>query len=65
MGGMKDSGLGRRHGAEGLHKYTESQTIATARLLGFAAPHGLDDEQWARVLTGPACDAPSRPGVCA
>jgi len=28
MGGMKASGLGRRHGREGLLKYTESQTIA-------------------------------------
>ncbi len=28
MGGMKASGLGRRHGHEGLLKYTESQTIA-------------------------------------
>ncbi|MFE7157599.1 succinic semialdehyde dehydrogenase [Streptomyces sp. NPDC057636] len=33
MGGMGDSGLGRRHGAEGIRKYTESQTIATQRLL--------------------------------
>jgi succinate-semialdehyde dehydrogenase/glutarate-semialdehyde dehydrogenase len=28
MGGLKDSGTGRRHGAEGLLKFTESQTIA-------------------------------------
>lgn len=28
MGGMKASGMGRRHGREGLLKYTESQTIA-------------------------------------
>jgi len=28
MGGMKASGVGRRHGREGLLKYTESQTIA-------------------------------------
>ncbi|WP_306318989.1 MULTISPECIES: succinic semialdehyde dehydrogenase [unclassified Streptomyces] len=33
MGGMGDSGLGRRHGAEGIRKYTESQTVATQRLL--------------------------------
>lgn len=33
MGGMRDSGLGRRHGAEGILKYTEPQTIATQRLL--------------------------------
>jgi succinate-semialdehyde dehydrogenase/glutarate-semialdehyde dehydrogenase len=33
MGGMGDSGLGRRHGAEGIRKYTESQTIAVQRLV--------------------------------
>ena len=33
MGGMGDSGLGRRHGAEGISKYTESQTIAVQRLM--------------------------------
>jgi succinate-semialdehyde dehydrogenase/glutarate-semialdehyde dehydrogenase len=38
MGGMKDSGLGRRHGAEGLTKYTEPQTVATARFTNYAVP---------------------------
>ncbi|NGN69439.1 succinate-semialdehyde dehydrogenase (NADP(+)) [Streptomyces sp. A7024] len=33
MGGMGDSGLGRRHGAEGIRKYTESQTVARQRLM--------------------------------
>src|SRR5204862_4880309 len=33
MGGMKDSGLGRRHGAEGIRKYTEAQTVTVQRLL--------------------------------
>jgi succinate-semialdehyde dehydrogenase / glutarate-semialdehyde dehydrogenase len=28
MGGMKDSGLGRRHGAVGIVKYTEAQTVS-------------------------------------
>lgn len=32
MGGMKDSGLGRRHGVEGLVKYTEAQGIAEQRM---------------------------------
>lgn len=31
MGGMGTSGLGRRHGAEGLLRYTEVQTVATKR----------------------------------
>ncbi|MFD7184295.1 succinic semialdehyde dehydrogenase [Streptomyces sp. NPDC059904] len=38
MGGMGESGLGRRHGAEGIRKYTESQTIATQRLLPLGPP---------------------------
>ena len=32
MGGMKDSGLGRRHGSEGILRFTEAQTVATQRL---------------------------------
>jgi len=31
MGGMKASGVGRRHGADGLLRYTESQTVAAQR----------------------------------
>lgn len=31
MGGRKDSGLGRRHGPEGLTRYTSQQTVATQR----------------------------------
>jgi succinate-semialdehyde dehydrogenase/glutarate-semialdehyde dehydrogenase len=31
MGGTKDSGVGRRHGSEGLLKYTESRSIAELR----------------------------------
>ncbi len=33
MGGMKASGVGRRHGREGLLKYTESQTVAVRSAL--------------------------------
>ncbi|HLA63753.1 MAG TPA: succinic semialdehyde dehydrogenase, partial [Rhodothermales bacterium] len=31
MGGFGQSGLGRRHGAEGIRKYTEAQTVAVER----------------------------------
>ncbi|WP_276272657.1 succinic semialdehyde dehydrogenase [Haloarcula litorea] len=31
MGGVDDSGIGRRHSAEGILKYTEAQTVATQR----------------------------------
>ncbi|MDZ7577284.1 MAG: succinic semialdehyde dehydrogenase [Candidatus Nanopelagicales bacterium] len=51
MGGMGDSGMGRRHGDEGLLKYTESQTVANQRLLGLGAQFGLSDEQWGNALT--------------
>jgi acyl-CoA reductase-like NAD-dependent aldehyde dehydrogenase len=32
MGGMKQSGIGRRHGAEGIRKYCEQQTLVVDRL---------------------------------
>jgi len=51
MGGMGDSGLGRRHGAGGLLKYTEAQTVAHQRLLGFAPPRGVPYGLWAKALT--------------
>jgi succinate-semialdehyde dehydrogenase/glutarate-semialdehyde dehydrogenase len=51
MGGMKASGLGRRHGVEGLLKYTESQSVAVQHLIGFGAQFGRSDEQWATLLT--------------
>src|SRR6476469_7341156 len=51
MGGMKQSGLSRRHGEEGIRKYTEAQNVTAQHLVGFAPPFGLSDEQWARTLT--------------
>ncbi len=51
MGGMRASGLGRRHGREGIVKYTETQNVTVQRLLGFGAPFGMGNEQWARTLT--------------
>jgi succinate-semialdehyde dehydrogenase/glutarate-semialdehyde dehydrogenase len=50
MGGMKDSGLGRRHGSEGILKYTEAQTVATQRLLPMGPSLGMDDEKYAAFL---------------
>lgn len=44
MGGMKDSGLGRRHGIEGMLKYTESQNIALSRLSPLFPLPGLSVE---------------------
>ncbi|MFJ7206372.1 succinic semialdehyde dehydrogenase [Streptomyces sp. NPDC098789] len=51
MGGMKDSGLGRRHGSEGILKYTEAQTVAHQRLLPMAPSLGMDDEKYAAFMT--------------
>ncbi|KAA5838044.1 succinate-semialdehyde dehydrogenase (NADP(+)) [Saccharopolyspora hirsuta] len=51
MGGMGDSGLGRRHGADGILKYTEPQTVAHQRIQGFNPPTGVSHETWAVVLT--------------
>jgi len=52
MGGMGDSGLGRRHGADGILKYTEPQTIAHQRIQGFTPPARISPETWAALLTG-------------
>jgi succinate-semialdehyde dehydrogenase/glutarate-semialdehyde dehydrogenase len=51
MGGMGDSGMGRRHGGHGLLKYTEPQTVATQRLLQIAPPEGVRHESYAGVMT--------------
>ncbi|HUG09153.1 MAG TPA: succinic semialdehyde dehydrogenase [Acidimicrobiia bacterium] len=51
MGGWKRSGIGRRHGSEGLLKYTEPQTVAVQRIgPAFAPPGGLDYPTYQRLL---------------
>lgn len=51
MGGMGQSGIGRRHGAEGILKYTESQTVAVQHLMGFDVPKGVGEKQFAKLMT--------------
>ncbi len=51
MGGMRDSGLGRRQGPEGIHRYTDSQTVATQRLVRFAPMLGMSDRGYAAMMT--------------
>jgi succinate-semialdehyde dehydrogenase/glutarate-semialdehyde dehydrogenase len=51
MGGWKQSGLGRRHGSEGLLKYTETQTIAVQRGVPFGPFAGMSNETFANVST--------------
>src|SRR4051812_12092229 len=50
-GGVGDSGLGRRHGADGIRKYTDVQTIAVQRLVPIAPLVGMSEETWARTLS--------------
>jgi succinate-semialdehyde dehydrogenase/glutarate-semialdehyde dehydrogenase len=51
MGGFRQSGTGRRQGAEGLLRYTETQSVATQRLLRFAPVLGMSDESYAKTMT--------------
>lgn len=55
MGGMKESGLGRRHGSEGILKYTEPQTVARQRVLPLGpfslGPLSYDDKGYAAFMT--------------
>jgi succinate-semialdehyde dehydrogenase / glutarate-semialdehyde dehydrogenase len=51
MGGMKDSGIGRRHGAVGITKYTESQTVSIQRLMPIAPPPKVGQRLWTRAIT--------------
>jgi aldehyde dehydrogenase (NAD+)/succinate-semialdehyde dehydrogenase/glutarate-semialdehyde dehydrogenase len=51
MGGMKQSGVGRRHGAEGLLKFTEPQTIASQHIADLEPPGSLSYEKFADFMT--------------
>jgi succinate-semialdehyde dehydrogenase / glutarate-semialdehyde dehydrogenase len=50
MGGMKDSGVGRRHGAEGIRKYTEPQTVSVQRVMPIAPPRGVPPKLWSDAI---------------
>jgi succinate-semialdehyde dehydrogenase/glutarate-semialdehyde dehydrogenase len=50
IGGMKQSGFGRRHGEEGILKYTEAQTIAVQRWLPIATPWFLSEQLYAKFM---------------
>jgi succinate-semialdehyde dehydrogenase / glutarate-semialdehyde dehydrogenase len=50
MGGMRESGLGRRQGAEGIARYTDVQSVATQRLLRFGPMLGMRDETYVKVM---------------
>jgi succinate-semialdehyde dehydrogenase/glutarate-semialdehyde dehydrogenase len=50
MGGMGESGLGRRHGIEGLLRFTQPQTIARQRWISIGPKFGRTQEQWTSLL---------------
>jgi succinate-semialdehyde dehydrogenase/glutarate-semialdehyde dehydrogenase len=51
MGGMRESGIGRRHGAQGILKYTEAQTVAAQRLMPLTPDAGTPGKLYATVMT--------------
>ncbi|MCP2289567.1 succinic semialdehyde dehydrogenase [Nocardia amikacinitolerans] len=50
MGGMGISGVGRRHGADGLLKFTEPQTVVVTRFMNLDPPPFLSQDLWQRFL---------------
>jgi succinate-semialdehyde dehydrogenase/glutarate-semialdehyde dehydrogenase len=51
LGGMKHSGLGRRHGSHGILKYTEPQTISVQRVMPLAPPPLVGQRVWTKGIT--------------
>ncbi|WP_327139518.1 succinic semialdehyde dehydrogenase [Nocardia sp. NBC_01327] len=54
MGGMGISGVGRRHGPDGLLKFTEPQTVVVTRFLNLDAPPLISQDRWQPFLMGVA-----------
>jgi acyl-CoA reductase-like NAD-dependent aldehyde dehydrogenase len=50
-GGRKESGMHARHGADGILKFTETQTVAVQRLVPVGTPDGMDPAVYARWMT--------------
>lgn len=51
MGGFDDSGIGRRHGPEGMRRFLEPKTIAVSRIGPIDTPSWLPDRFYARGLS--------------
>jgi succinate-semialdehyde dehydrogenase/glutarate-semialdehyde dehydrogenase len=51
MGGMRSSGMGRRQGREGVLRYTETQSVATQRVMPIAPAFGMSDRAYAKTMT--------------
>ncbi len=54
MGGRKSSGLGSRHGPDGILRFTEPQTVAEQRLLSFDRTRRLGAARHMRLMTAAA-----------
>ena len=52
MGGMKNSGLGRRQGQDGIRRFVDVQSVATQTGIPLAPSHGLDGKSFTSVMTG-------------
>jgi succinate-semialdehyde dehydrogenase / glutarate-semialdehyde dehydrogenase len=50
MGGVKSSGLGRRHGSEGILKYTQSQSVVRQHLHPLSSPPHMSGQAFARAV---------------
>ena len=61
MGGYKESGVGRRHGVDGILKFTESQTVSTTRLINLGGRR-LPPKLWARLRAMRRVPKPVRVG---
>ncbi len=54
MGGFGDSGLGRRHGPEGITRYTESRTVGVSRVGPLGFPDRLPTGWFVTAMVGVA-----------
>jgi succinate-semialdehyde dehydrogenase/glutarate-semialdehyde dehydrogenase len=52
LGGMKNSGLGRRQGRDGIRRFVDVQSVATQSGIPLAPSHGLDGKSFTSVMTG-------------
>jgi succinate-semialdehyde dehydrogenase/glutarate-semialdehyde dehydrogenase len=52
MGGMKNSGLGRRQGRDGIRRFVDVQSVATQSVIPLAPSHGLDHKSFISLMTG-------------
>ena len=51
LGGVKESGMGRRHGRDGMTKYTEVKNIAQQRIVSMRGPHAMPKRLYGPLMT--------------